>query len=204
MPAKQSPATLFIAILVPALFLAACGSPDVVAYVALDQEHSEELLRTFAAESGLKVQTRFDTEASKTVGLVSALLEEQARPRCDVFWNNELAQTVCYDPIYGYPWYAYNEVLNTMHSAGWTAGYYNFARSGFSTDDVINAKSNDACGQGYLANGGTTSETVAAGTYTTTQTAVSGWALSSIACDDADSSGNVVAAAVPVGEQMLG
>jgi hypothetical protein len=70
--------------------------------------------------------------------------------------DNELAQTVCYDPIYGYPWYAYNEVLNTMHSAGWTAGYYNFARSGFSTDDVINAKRNDACGQGYLANGGTT------------------------------------------------
>ena len=51
-------------------------------------------LRTFAAESGLKVQTRFDTEASKTVGLVSALLEERARPRCDVFWNNEILMTI--------------------------------------------------------------------------------------------------------------
>jgi iron(III) transport system substrate-binding protein len=74
--------------------LAACGSHDVVAYIALDQEHSERLIRTFEAETGLKVQARFDTEASKTVGLVSALLEEEARPRCDVFWNNELAQTV--------------------------------------------------------------------------------------------------------------
>lgn len=75
--------------------LAGCGrDADVVLYVALDQEHSETLVRRFEEEQGLKVRARYDTEASKTVGLVSAILEESSRPRCDVFWNNEIAQTV--------------------------------------------------------------------------------------------------------------
>lgn len=75
--------------------LAACGqSTDVTLYVALDQEHSEALVRRFEEESGLRVNARFDTEASKTVGLVSAIVSEKDRPRCDVFWNNELAHTV--------------------------------------------------------------------------------------------------------------
>jgi iron(III) transport system substrate-binding protein len=84
----------FLPAVLPAV-LAACGpSADVVLYVALDQEHSERLVRRFEQETGLEVQARFDTEASKTVGLVSAILEEAGRPRCDVFWNNELAHTV--------------------------------------------------------------------------------------------------------------
>lgn len=75
--------------------LAGCGADrDVTLYVALDQEHSESLVKRFEEDSGLKVDARFDTEASKTVGLVSAILEEQNRPRCDVFWNNEIAHTV--------------------------------------------------------------------------------------------------------------
>ncbi len=78
-----------------ATLLAACGrSTDVTLYVALDQEHSEALVRRFEEESGLRVNARFDTEASKTVGLVSAIVSEKDRPRCDVFWNNELAHTV--------------------------------------------------------------------------------------------------------------
>jgi iron(III) transport system substrate-binding protein len=82
------------ALLALSLSLVACGQPDVMTYVALDQEHSETLLDTFEKESGLKVGRRFDTEGSKTVGLVTAILEEKERPRCDVFWNNELAHTV--------------------------------------------------------------------------------------------------------------
>ena len=70
--------------------------------------------------------------------------------------QGNLAPTVCYDSIYGYPWYAYQDVLSTVHSAGWTAGYYNFARSGFDTEQVINGDGLDACNDEYLANGGTT------------------------------------------------
>jgi iron(III) transport system substrate-binding protein len=89
----------------PVLFLlAACGgaSPDQnpaatagpMVYVALDEQFSRPLLDRFARELGVPVRQRHDSEAAKTVGLVSAILEEQSAPRCDVFWNNELAHTV--------------------------------------------------------------------------------------------------------------
>jgi iron(III) transport system substrate-binding protein len=78
-----------------ALALAACApEPDVVLYCALDQVFSEELVREFERETGLVVRAEFDVEAQKTVGLVARLREEAARPRCDVFWNNEIAHTV--------------------------------------------------------------------------------------------------------------
>ena len=85
---------LLAATTVVGLSVAGCSEDDVTLYVALDQTHSEALVRDFEAETGLKVNARFDTEASKTVGLVSAIVEEAERPRCDVFWNNELAHTV--------------------------------------------------------------------------------------------------------------
>jgi iron(III) transport system substrate-binding protein len=84
-----------LAPLLAALGLLGCGrEPDVVVYCALDQVFSEPLLRRFESETGLVVRAEFDTEASKTVGLVRRLVEESERPRCDVFWNNEIAQTV--------------------------------------------------------------------------------------------------------------
>lgn len=79
-----------------ALLLAAgCGKPyDVVIYCACDQIDSEPILREFEQQSGLRVRMEFDTEASKTVGLVKRIRKEKDRPRCDVFWNNEIAHTV--------------------------------------------------------------------------------------------------------------
>lgn len=75
--------------------LSACGNRgDVTLYVALDEEHSRSLIEAFTEETGIEVNARYDTEASKTVGLVSAIIEESSRPRCDVFWNNEIAHTV--------------------------------------------------------------------------------------------------------------
>lgn len=74
--------------------LAACEGHDVTVYVALDQEHSEAFIARFEKESGLAVKARYDVEQNKTVALTGAILEEASRPRADVFWNNELAQTV--------------------------------------------------------------------------------------------------------------
>lgn len=74
--------------------LVGCEKADVTVYVALDQEHSEAFVKQFEQETGLTVKPRFDIEQNKTVALTSALLEERDRPRADVFWNNELAQTV--------------------------------------------------------------------------------------------------------------
>lgn len=80
------------------LCLAACGAEaapsKATIYVALDQQFSEPVLNRFAEELGIDLVQRHDSEAAKTVGLVSMLFEERGNPRCTVFWNNELAHTV--------------------------------------------------------------------------------------------------------------
>ncbi|MBN2578164.1 MAG: extracellular solute-binding protein [Pirellulales bacterium] len=68
--------------------------PEVVVYVAVDRGSAEPILRRFEAESGIRVRPVYDAEAAKTTGLVTRLLSESDRPRCDVFWNNELVQTL--------------------------------------------------------------------------------------------------------------
>lgn len=77
-----------------ALLTGCADEPDVVVYCALDQIFAEDLLAEFERQSGLEVRAEFDVEAAKTVGLVARIREERNRPRCDVFWNNEIAHTV--------------------------------------------------------------------------------------------------------------
>lgn len=78
-------------------FLAGCGAGGgrvVVVYTALDRSFSEPLLTQFEARTGIRVLAKYDTEATKTVGLVNAIRMERLRPRCDVFWNNEIVNTI--------------------------------------------------------------------------------------------------------------
>jgi iron(III) transport system substrate-binding protein len=70
------------------------GKAGPVIYVALDEQFSRPLLDRYSKELQLDLTQRHDTEAAKTVGLVSALIEEQDNPRASVFWCNELAQVV--------------------------------------------------------------------------------------------------------------
>jgi len=67
---------------------------EVVIYVAHDQDYSEPILKEFEGETGIKVKTLYDTETTKTVGLVNKLIAEKNRPQADVFWNNELTRTI--------------------------------------------------------------------------------------------------------------
>lgn len=66
----------------------------VVVYTALDQEFSAPMFDQFHRETGIVVRPKFDTEATKTVGLAQAIFAEADRPRCDVFWNNEILNTL--------------------------------------------------------------------------------------------------------------
>lgn len=79
--------------------LGLCGctqpaGPEVVVYVAVDRGQSEPILRTFETQSGIRVRAVYDAEAAKTTGLVTRLVAESEAPHCDVFWNNELVQTL--------------------------------------------------------------------------------------------------------------
>lgn len=67
---------------------------EVVVYCALDREFSEPILATFEHRTGVKVLAKYDIESTKTVGLVTAIIEERERPRCDLFWNNEILHTL--------------------------------------------------------------------------------------------------------------
>ncbi len=77
-------------------FMQGCTSHDrsVVVYVSVDQVYSEPILKAFEKESGIKVRALYDVEAAKTTGLATRLIAEKDRPRADVFWNNEFAQTL--------------------------------------------------------------------------------------------------------------
>lgn len=68
--------------------------PAVVVYSALDSEFSEPILKQFEQEAKIGVLPKFDAESTKTVGLTEAIISESARPRCDVFWNNEILHTL--------------------------------------------------------------------------------------------------------------
>jgi iron(III) transport system substrate-binding protein len=77
------------------LTCAGCGSEnEVVVYAALDREFSEPILKDFEQQTGIVVRPKYDVESTKTVGLASAILAEKNRPRCDVFWNNEILHTL--------------------------------------------------------------------------------------------------------------
>lgn len=64
----------------------------VTVYVSTDRQLAEPILSGFTAQTGVKVDAVFDTEANKTSGLVNRLIAEAARPRADLFWDNETAE----------------------------------------------------------------------------------------------------------------
>lgn len=67
---------------------------EVVVYCALDREFSEPILADFESSTGVRILPKYDVESTKTVGLATAIIEEQNRPRCDLFWNNEILHTL--------------------------------------------------------------------------------------------------------------
>ena len=70
------------------------GSGEVNIYTAVDQVHSEKIFEQFEKDTGIKVNPVYDLEANKTTGLTNKIISEKEHPVCDVFWNNEFAQTI--------------------------------------------------------------------------------------------------------------
>lgn len=67
---------------------------EVVLYCSVDQTIAEPIIAEFERQTGIKVLARFDTEASKTVGLVQRIRAEAASPAADVFWSGEIFHTI--------------------------------------------------------------------------------------------------------------
>ena len=78
--------------LIPVFFIAGCGQKDtneVVVYVSEDQVFSEPILRDFEADTGIRVKAVYDTEETKSTGVMNRLIAEKDNPQADVYWANE-------------------------------------------------------------------------------------------------------------------
>ena len=70
------------------------SAEEVVLYCSVDQAVAEPIIASFEKQTGIRVLTRFDTEASKTVGLVQKIRAEKENPVADVFWSSEVFYTI--------------------------------------------------------------------------------------------------------------
>src|SRR5260221_1496241 len=84
-------------LLVAAFWKAFAPHEALVVYCAHDAIFAEDILRAFERQSGVRVAVKYDTEATKSLGLVELLLRAKNAPRCDVFWNNDLLGTLDLD-----------------------------------------------------------------------------------------------------------
>jgi iron(III) transport system substrate-binding protein len=67
-----------------------CGSDnEVVVYTSIDQVYSEPVLRRFERETGIRVRVVYDTEETKSTGVLNRLIAEASHPRADVFWSGD-------------------------------------------------------------------------------------------------------------------
>ena len=88
--------TLFFINLLLLLLLQGCSSKtnEVVVYTTVDQLFSEPILKDFEKETGIHVKAVYDTEETKSTGVLNRLIAEKDNPQCDVFWSGDPVRTI--------------------------------------------------------------------------------------------------------------
>jgi len=68
-----------------------CEKPGVmvVVYTSVDQVFSEPVFRAFEERTKIRVQAVFDTEETKSTGVVNRIIAEANHPQADVFWSGD-------------------------------------------------------------------------------------------------------------------
>jgi iron(III) transport system substrate-binding protein len=79
------------ALLVAALAVLGCKSSarEVVVYTSVDQPFSQPVFEAFERQTGIHVRAVYDTEETKSTGVVNRLIAEAKNPQADVFWAND-------------------------------------------------------------------------------------------------------------------
>jgi len=62
---------------------------EVVVYTSVDQPFAEPIFREFEKRSGIQVRAVFDTEETKSTGVLNRLIAEAQRPQADIFWSGD-------------------------------------------------------------------------------------------------------------------
>lgn len=88
--------TPLFAFAICALLWTSCAkkSNEVVVYTSVDQVFSEPILKDFEKATGIKVKPVFDTEETKSTGVLNRLIAETDNPQCDVFWSGDPVRAI--------------------------------------------------------------------------------------------------------------
>lgn len=88
--------TFYRVILSLLLLIAGCSKHKqaIVLYTSVDEPYVRPIIDAFTNKTGIAVTVVYDTEATKSVGLAERLRAEKGNARCDVFWGNEIFNTV--------------------------------------------------------------------------------------------------------------
>jgi iron(III) transport system substrate-binding protein len=62
---------------------------EVIVYTSEDKIFSEPVLQEFEKKTGIKVRVIYDTEETKSTGVVNRLIAEKDNPQADVFWSGD-------------------------------------------------------------------------------------------------------------------
>lgn len=68
------------------------AAQSVVVYVSEDQIFAAPILDSFQKETGIRVKAVYDTEESKSTGVMNRLIAEKNNPQADVYWANEVVR----------------------------------------------------------------------------------------------------------------
>ncbi|MCM8529450.1 MAG: extracellular solute-binding protein [Lentisphaeraceae bacterium] len=99
MPPTKSNFKKAYLILVPVILIAAFSaimnvsrnsSSALIVYCSHDSVFAEKVLKRFTEQTGIEVIPKYDTEASKSLGLTEKILYEKEKSECDVYWSNEI------------------------------------------------------------------------------------------------------------------
>lgn len=88
-------ALALLAVLGTAIFLLSylptrdAAGREVVVYTSVDQVFSEPVFQRFEEETGIRVRAVFDTEETKSTGVLNRLIAESKNPQADVFWSGD-------------------------------------------------------------------------------------------------------------------
>jgi len=85
-----------ITILLLALVVISCQntSEEVIVYTSVDQIFSEPVLTEFEKQTGINVRAVYDTEETKSTGVLNRLIAEKDNPQCDLFWSGDPVRTI--------------------------------------------------------------------------------------------------------------
>ncbi len=87
----------FITIMCLTVFMLAnmsYAASEVIVYTSEDKIFSEPVLQQFEKKTGIKVRAIYDTEETKSTGVVNRLIAEKDNPQADVFWSGDPVRPV--------------------------------------------------------------------------------------------------------------